>query len=128
MPPAAICVVPRLQTYETGSAAPATFTYTACRSAPSSGVSLTRVQPVGALKGLVLLLPTTEATITSPAFVPAGRASQTLERRFDEALDVDPVRVMRAVGSGIGSLGASWQAVVPESVNVLPASGMKFQS
>ena len=51
---------------------------------------------------------------------------------LDEPLDDDPTRVIDpgggGGGGGGGGAGAPWQALVPESVNVLPATGTNFQS
>jgi hypothetical protein len=69
---------------------------------------------------------TTDATMTWPASVPVGRPSVRFVTPLPELLD-EPIRTMGAASGGGGG-GASWQVVLPESVNVLPASGTNCQS
>jgi hypothetical protein len=74
-----------------------------------------------------------EATITSPATVPAGLAMVMLDLEsgdpFEEAArNVTGPDEGGGGGGGGETAGAPWQEAVPESVNVLPASGTNSQS
>ena len=90
--------------------------------------SRTTAQPAGAVGGAVVFPPVTiEATITWPGAVPAGRPSVRLGAPSLTPPDDEPTR-STGPSSASAAGGAPWQAVVPESVNVLPASGTNCQS
>src|SRR5687768_13226878 len=103
MPPTTSALEDSTQVWDGGSSAPATFTYTAWRSVSSTASSRTTVQPGGGVNSETELPATTEATMTSPGCVPAGRSSVIAERASGAPFSAVPTGLIGPGWSGPGS-------------------------
>ena len=76
--------------------------------------------------GAVVVLPVLELPSPQPIVYCQGALFDTGSLNVTESPSVSPTCVRRS-GPAFTDNGASWHAVLPESVNVLPAMGRNFQ-